>query len=77
MMMTTHAIWHGTQNEGFALQEALRNNCACESSSTDGTRISTCAPHHMFLTDQRALNGLVFMRRMADCLKRREFDAGA
>lgn len=75
--MAAPPIWHGTQTEGLELQEAIQNNCACEFSSTDGQLVSQCAAHAMFMRDQRVMDGLVFMRRMADCLKRREFDAGA
>jgi hypothetical protein len=67
--------WHGTQTEGFALQEALRAWCNCEFNPNDGMRTSTCAGHKMFAEDQRALDGLVFARRMANCLIREEFSA--
>ena len=38
-----------------------------------GVRLATCAPHRMLTEDQRALNGLLFGRRMADRLRREEF----
>jgi hypothetical protein len=36
-------------------------------------RLSTCAPHRMLTEDQRALNGLLFVRRVVDRLRREEF----
>ncbi|MCA1644065.1 MAG: hypothetical protein LC797_00905 [Chloroflexi bacterium] len=38
-----------------------------------GVRLATCAPHRMLTEDQRALNGLLFARRMAERLNREEF----
>jgi hypothetical protein len=38
-----------------------------------GVRLATCAPHRMLTDDQRALNGLLFARRMAERLNREEF----
>jgi len=38
-----------------------------------GVRLATCAPHRMLTEDQRALNGLLFVRRMAERLSREEF----
>jgi len=38
-----------------------------------GVRLATCAPHRMLTEDQRALNGLLFARRMAERLLREEF----
>jgi hypothetical protein len=38
-----------------------------------GARLSTCAAHRMLTEDQRALNGLVFVRRVVNRMKREEF----
>jgi len=38
-----------------------------------GVRTSTCEPHNMLIEDQRALDGLVWMRRDAERLRREEF----
>jgi hypothetical protein len=38
-----------------------------------GVRLATCAPHRMLTEDQRALNGLLFARRMAERLSHEEF----
>jgi hypothetical protein len=40
-----------------------------------GVRLVTCAPHRMLTDDQRALNGLLFARRMAQRLLGEEFTA--
>ena len=34
---------------------------------------TACAAHRMLIEDQRAMDGLLFARRMADRLKREEF----
>lgn len=65
--------WHGTLSESNALLEALEHNCNCETNPQDGTRMSTCGAHQMLLSDQRALDGLVFARRMAERFTRKEF----
>src|SRR4051812_14079705 len=70
--MSTLATWHGTQAESFDLVKAVARNCACEFGVT-GVRVSTCPVHQMLIEDQRALNGLLFVRRMADRLRREEF----
>jgi hypothetical protein len=74
-MTTTHAtVWHGTQTESFDLMAAVGRNCTCEIASVTGMRLSTCPPHQMLDEDQRALDGLLFMRRMAERLQREERD---
>ena len=70
--MSTQIIWHGTQQESFALVGAVARNCTCEV-GPDGVRTLTCSPHRMLTADQRALDGLLFARRMADRLLREEF----
>lgn len=65
-------IWHGTQDESFALVSAISRNCSCEFGVL-GVRTRVCIPHQMLLEDQRALNGLLFARRMADRLREEEF----
>ena len=70
--MTTHVVWHGTQQESFDLVNAIARNCTCEFGLM-GVRLATCAPHRMLTEDQRALNGLLFARRMADRLRQEEF----
>jgi hypothetical protein len=70
--MSTQTVWNGTQEESFALVNAIARNCVCEFGLM-GMRLSTCAPHRMLTEDQRALNGLLFVRRVVDRLKCEEF----
>jgi hypothetical protein len=70
--MTMQVVWHGTQQESFDLVNAIARNCTCEFGLM-GVRLATCAPHRMLTEDQRALNGLLFGRRMAERLRREEF----
>ncbi|HYY88736.1 MAG TPA: hypothetical protein VFA49_08065 [Chloroflexota bacterium] len=51
---------------------AIARNCTCEFGLM-GVRLATCGPHRMLTEDQRALNGLLFSRRMAERLQREEF----
>jgi hypothetical protein len=53
------------------LTEAVERNCVCQSAS-DGTDKIVCAPHRMLTEDQRALNGLLFIRRIAHRLRLEE-----
>jgi hypothetical protein len=71
-MMTMQVVWHGSQQESFDLVNAIARNCTCEFGLM-GVRLATCAPHLMLTEDQRALNGLLFARRMAERLRREEF----
>ncbi len=70
--MSMQVVWHGTQQESFDLVNAIARNCICEFGLM-GVRLATCAPHRMLTEDQRALNGLLFARRMAERLNREEF----
>ena len=76
--MTRHTIWHGTQDEFLTLLQAMRHLCAERDSEGErcafgprGQRLRTCAAHGMLL-EQRALDGLLWMRRMAARLIREE-----
>src|SRR5262249_439915 len=71
-LMTMQVVWHGSQQESFDLVNAIARNCTCEFGLM-GVRLATCAPHRMLTEDQRALNGLLFARRMAERLRREEF----
>lgn len=62
-------VWPGDQQEAGDLQQAAEHNCDCL--YVDGIRTATCSAHRLF-TDQRALNGLVVMRHLADRLKAEE-----
>jgi len=69
--MTKHITWNGTTEEALALLHALQAHCEC---GHDGGRtVSSCASHTMLAHDQRAVDGLLFMRRMAARLLVGEF----
>ena len=70
--MAPQVFWHGSQQESFDLVNAVARNCTCEFGLM-GVRLATCAPHRMLTEDQRALNGLLFARRMAERLRNEEF----
>jgi hypothetical protein len=64
-------VWHGNQQESFDLVSAVAHNCDCTFGAM-GVRLATCAPHRMLMEDQRALNGLLFARRIAERLRAEE-----
>ena len=69
--MGRRTSWNGTTDEALALLHALRMHCECR---LDGARIvAPCQPHLMLTYDQRAIDGLLFMRRMAARLVSEEF----
>jgi len=70
--MSIKVSWHGTQQESFDLVNAIGRQCTCEFGLM-GVRLTTCSSHRMLLEDQRALDGLLFVRRMAERLRREEF----
>ncbi|HEX8968450.1 MAG TPA: hypothetical protein VF937_11245 [Chloroflexota bacterium] len=69
--MARGIIWNGTTDEALALLQALRAHCECH--VNDGRTITPCASHQMLAHDQRAVDGLLFMRRMATRLLAEEF----
>lgn len=72
--MATSVLWHGTQSEALDLLQALNRNCSCVVTA-EGVRLTTCAPHRMLSTDQRAIDGLLFARRIAERLRGEEWQA--
>ena len=70
--MSIRVSWHGTQQESFDLINAIGRNCTCEFGLM-GVRLATCSSHRMLMEDQRALDGLLFVRRMAERLLDEEF----
>ncbi len=66
-------IFHGSQVEGLALADATNRNCTCEFDDMSGARTSTCPVHEALVKDQRFLDGLVFMRHLAERLLAEEF----
>ena len=71
--MASSVIWHGTQTEALELLQALSHNCSCVVTA-EGVRLTTCAPHDMLTSEQRAVDGLLFARRIALQLRREEFE---
>jgi hypothetical protein len=63
--MRANVVWHGTQEEALALIVAMTNHCQCEA-GPDGARRLMCSPHRMFMEDQRAMDGLLFVRRQLE-----------
>jgi hypothetical protein len=74
-LMARRITWHGTTDEALALLHALREHCECR--VDHGRTVTPCASHSMLARDQRAVDGLLFMRRMAVRLLAEEFDIGS
>ena len=70
--MARRITWNGTAEEALALLHALRVHCQCR--VDEGRLLDACASHSMLAHDQRAIDGLLFMRRMAARLLAEEFD---
>jgi hypothetical protein len=70
--MTTDWIWHGTSTEWNELAEAVAHNCTCD----ERPYVTRCAAHE-FLGDQRALDRLLFTRRIAATLVQEEMSEDA
>jgi hypothetical protein len=62
--MRDSTIWHGTEDELSALVSAVDNHCTCV--------MGRCAAHALLVSDQAALDRLIFVRRIANCLRREE-----
>jgi hypothetical protein len=69
--MARRVTWNGTTDEALALLQALREHCECR--VDQGRTVASCAGHNMLARDQRAIDGLLFMRRMAARLLTEEF----
>lgn len=69
--MATAPVWHGDSKESDALTNAINSNCCCTHALSD-ERTVTCGPHKLLLEDQRALDGLLWMRRQAEKLLEEE-----
>ncbi len=64
--------WNGTLVEHLDLIAAIEHNCECSFDSM-GARVVVCASHGMLMREQRALNGLLWTRRL---LKQRLTEEG-
>ncbi len=62
--MTTGCIWHGTSTEWDELIQIITQNCTCDERTYGGPR---CAAHQL-VDDQRAVDRLLFARRIASRL---------
>lgn len=65
------ATWHGTTAEAQLLVAAVNHYCTCVYDG-GGALVAVCPAHRMLVEDQRALNGLLFARRIREQLIREE-----
>ncbi len=65
------ASWNGTPGEYLDLTRVLSRHCACEFGLM-GKRLRRCSAHAL-TDDQRALDGLLFGRRLAGRLREEEW----
>jgi hypothetical protein len=70
--MTADTVWHGTQAESIDLVNAIGRNCTCEFGAMN-IRVSTCPPHAALTADQRWLDHLIFVKRIAERLRLEEW----
>jgi hypothetical protein len=59
--VTEQAEWHGTAQAWDRLKASVQRHCACVADPGTGALTYVCPSHTMLTTDQRALNGLLFM----------------
>jgi hypothetical protein len=74
-VMARGITWKGTSDEALALLHALREHCDCH--VEQGRTVAACAGHLMLALDQRAVDRLLFMRRIAPRLLAEEFAVGS
>jgi hypothetical protein len=70
--MPKDVVWHGTSQELSELLQVLGRNCQYHSVER-GARTCPCPVHHMYVADQRALDGLLFARHQMARLVAQEF----
>jgi hypothetical protein len=61
--MSKVAVWHGTPSELRELTLAVQHHCEC--GTEWGIACVPCPAHAMLVGDQRALDGLLWARRVA------------
>lgn len=71
--MAQLAVWHGSADQITTLVQAVARNCECSQGQSCDERAARCAAHTMLAFDQRALDGLLFMSRLADRLRAEEW----
>jgi hypothetical protein len=64
-------VWHGTADEALALLAVVNEHCTCR--RVNQRVMAVCPTHQMLSREQRAIDGLLFMRRMAERLIVEEF----
>jgi len=67
------AVWHGDSTEMEALLQAAAHNCGCGRSRSAQDWNTRCSAHRMLAFDQRALDGLLFVRRLTRRLEAEEW----
>jgi hypothetical protein len=60
----TSVTWNGTMIDQLELVAAIERHCECIFGTT-GKRLVACPAHTMLMRDQRALDGLLWSRRLA------------
>src|SRR5207302_4209045 len=66
-----NAVWNGTLGEYLDFTRVLDRHCGCEFGVL-GVRLTRCGAHDL-TDDQRALNGLLYGRRLAATLRDEEW----
>jgi hypothetical protein len=66
------AVWHGTEEQTLALLQAVEHNCNCRRRRGKEGR-SFCDAHLMLMSNQRALDGLLFVKGLAARLRAEEW----
>ena len=72
-IISTEAEWRGTHGEWLDLLYAIAHNCECQVDDM-GVQLEACASHRLLISDQRALDGLLFARPIANRMERQEFE---
>ncbi len=68
-------VWHGTADEALALLAVVNEHCTCR--RVNQRVMAVCPTHQMLSREQRAIDGLLFMRHMAERLIVEEFSLDA
>ena len=65
-------IWPGNDEEKSEVLVAIGHHCECVYDSETNEKTSSCPSHLALVNDQKFVDGLVFYRRISECLKREE-----
>lgn len=66
-------IFHGDAAEARALEQVIADNCTCRRDPLGRRSGDPCSSCRMFVSDQRALDGLVMVARWRDRLLAEEW----